>query len=753
MEEASLPIETTPKIIERIEEKKFNLMKNNNIYILSIIKTNNDSIIFNLNIDSKFSINYYELDYESKLLRNLSKLFKFCSNLDEYYSVLLENLEKNNIEIEFLNDKAKLFFKISLPTKKEENVFLILNKKTINLNELLDKLKSKINDIEEGQLKLEKNVEKKIIRINEIISKYNNLENTINEIDKFKNFYTDIDKTEKNNKINEIEKNFDNMILELDNINKLNNEKKLIKEEEENIREIIKKIPSIIFKINLIKDYQKKIRYRLNENDSLFNEMNSKLINCQNIIERNNEEIKIIKDNQKKTKNYIEEENNEINSIKLNNSGLNKKGEIKELKNGNLKNILEEIEKLHKENLELKNAIEENDEKIQTFNELLKEKKDLKESDKELFTKEDNKDLKINELDIKEDIKDVKKTTKKDNLNNPNEFKFYKTISSDLFSNNFYNNRACIFCSKEDNNIYVAYGVLSLNLECYDIINDKKFILIEKIHKDIFNSCRYFYDEKNKRDLLFTTSLDAHVKVIHFKKENSKIIVDLNFESEQEVIINTSILFFESILVPFSKLGTVKLYTFNLEYIGELEQNAEFILGLSKYYSKKKKRNFALIANRRGIFAYYLSTLRLYKQFFPPLIEEEKEKYLFDEAYAIEKDYKEILIGPRFYFGYLHLWDFIKGDLIDTIKINSGISDICIWNNKYIFSSLNNEEESQFALINLNNKEVEKFFLVDKKDSKGSGIKVLKNKSKGTYLISYSLSGKLDLYKLDKKCL
>ena len=33
-----------------------------------------------------------------------------------------------------------------------------------------------------------------------------------------------------------------------------------------------------------------------------------------------------------------------------------------------------------------------------------------------------------------------------------------------------------------------------------------------------FDSCRYFYDENNKRDLILTTSLDNHVKVINFKK-------------------------------------------------------------------------------------------------------------------------------------------------------------------------------------------------------------------------------------------
>ena len=68
------------------------------------------------------------------------------------------------------------------------------------------------------------------------------------------------------------------------------------------------------------------------------------------------------------------------------------------------------------------------------------------------------------------------------------------TISSDLFIDNFYNNRACIFTYYKDNKIYVAYGVKStLDLECYDVNSDKKFTIIKKLHNKNFDSIRYFY--------------------------------------------------------------------------------------------------------------------------------------------------------------------------------------------------------------------------------------------------------------------
>ena len=105
--------------------------------------------------------------------------------------------------------------------------------------------------------------------------------------------------------------------------------------------------------------------------------------------------------------------------------------------------------------------------------------------------------------------------------NDPRNFTFYKTISYNIFNTNFYNNRACIFTYYKDNNIYIVYGVISFDLECYDIINDKKFILIQKLHKDSFDSCRHFYDNINNRDLIFTSSFDKHVKILNFKRQDS----------------------------------------------------------------------------------------------------------------------------------------------------------------------------------------------------------------------------------------
>ena len=283
----------------------------------------------------------------------------------------------------------------------------------------------------------------------------------------------------------------------------------------------------------------------------------------------------------------------------------------------------------------------------------------------------------------------------------PKKFTFYKTISVDIFNRNYYNNRACIFIYSKDSNIYIVYGAKTLDLEYYDVIKEKKYILIKKIHQMPFESCRQFYDKTNNRNLILTSSFDEHVKVINFKKEKSEIIMDLNLESDIITIINTAFLINNKILVPFSNVesGIIDLYNMNSTKIGKIEK-CGFILGLSGYFWKKIKKYFILVANLKGIFVYYEDNLSIYKKFVPKFHNKNEYTNGFGEGHIIENNELLILFCPCFYHGYLFCFDFSNGCLINKISFASGISDICIWDNNNIFVSFNKCNDYHFVLIN-----------------------------------------------------
>ena len=138
----------------------------------------------------------------------------------------------------------------------------------------------------------------------------------------------------------------------------------------------------------------------------------------------------------------------------------------------------------------------------------------------------------------------------------------------------------------------------------------------------------------------------------------------------------------------------------------------------------------------------------MHHKFIPPFTEKEKENNGFDEPYIIEKDGKYILIGPCFYHPYLFFWDFFDGDLIYKMEFESGISDICLWDDDYLFASFIHGDY-QFALINVNDKKVEKTFSHKEGEQRGCGVKIVKNKFYGNYLISTGLNGYLDLYSMN----
>ena len=556
-------------------------------------------------------------------------------------------------------------------------------------------------------------------------------------------------------------------------------------------------------KLNLIEKNQDKLKEIINNNNKEINQINKEIYNNKDSLEKVNKDIILIEQSQKNMKNSFNDEILKINSLELNQSKLEKKRE------DNVKNINESLKKALKEIELLKNKINENEKDIKIFKEKIKklEEEKIKKSEEKEDIKEVKKEMQIKKLPIKEYSSNTFKREYNRNNNNyilssrlkqnhyknlslltepnvyekennsikekniekdyfnkrmernftetnffkkPDKFVLNRTISTDLFNKNCYNNRACIFNYQKDD-IYIVFGVLSLDLVCYNCNNNyivNKFILFTKLHKDNFDSVRHFYDSKNYRDLIITSSLDSHVKVINFKVRDSTIILDLNFEYLENVIINTAYFINNEIMIPFAyhnKKGTISFY--NLEFgfeINEVKEDPGFVLCLNGYYHEYAKKYYAIVSNTEGIYVYNINDYSLYNRFTPRM----SLKYnSFTEGHVIEKDEKVILIGTIFSQGFIFLWNLISKNLIEIITLSNGITDICLWNNNYIFACLNGGMKDKFVLLNLNNKNIEKRF-DDIKDNNCIGIKILKHRTEGDFLITFSSSGKLYLYKM-----
>lgn len=539
-----------------------------------------------------------------------------------------------------------------------------------------------------------------------------------------------------NYKIKDIQHNQENLKKAIEDINKDMN---LIRDKQNNIEKEIKSIKNI----------QSKTQTK-NENDDY-----KKIKAISDKIFENFEKIK----NERITYSEIEQKVEELNKKNDENQNIinNQKNSLDELTNkaSNCKNSLEEkikdINEIKENQIEMKKEFDEKKEKIESA---INEVSSIKKQNDMLAKRMNDNERKIKVLQKKLE----KKVIKKEKGKRPINYKLEKTISSDLFEKKYIDNKcACIFNYNEDDNIYIVYGIKNFDLECYDIQNDNKFIIIKNLHGDFFFSCRHFYNEEKIQDLIITSSFDNHVKVTNFQKEKSEVILDLNFE-EKPKPINTAYFSHDYIIVPFSdnSEGSVEIYSMDSYLIEEFEGNSGYILGLTTYFCEKRDQNFILVSNRKGILSYIFDKFYLFEEYSPPdsskeiMVKENMDENGFSEAYVIEDGDNLILVGPSFNLG-LYFWDFISGDLISRMDIK-GINNICLWNNDFILASVNKSDLCEFILIDANNNKIGKKIGGDGiKDQIGCGIQLLRNLSKGNFLISFSNKGELKLYTLESK--
>ena len=151
MNSASAPLSTKPQqekeLILESENKQYNLK----IYILSDIY-----LEIKEKEKEKITNEIYIGNFSLKNLLELSKIFRFCDNLDEAFDTIVSIYESKKIILNKNNDKMIIILKADLPNGKTEEVKLILRKKELKKDVLIEELVKRINLLEEKNKNLEK---------------------------------------------------------------------------------------------------------------------------------------------------------------------------------------------------------------------------------------------------------------------------------------------------------------------------------------------------------------------------------------------------------------------------------------------------------------------------------------------------------------------------------------------------------------------------------------------------------------------
>ena len=148
-----------------VKSKEYILKEENREFKIKIIFSSD--ITIEANELDKFKSIFYSNIFSLDSLIKLSRGFKICEDINEAYDIIEEILEKQKASINHSNEnELSLNIKVDLPGGKIQDVNLFLNKKEINKDILIEELVKKVNQLEEENRTLKKD-------INEIKEKLN----------------------------------------------------------------------------------------------------------------------------------------------------------------------------------------------------------------------------------------------------------------------------------------------------------------------------------------------------------------------------------------------------------------------------------------------------------------------------------------------------------------------------------------------------------------------------------------------------
>ena len=134
-----------------------------------ILKTENRTFKIKLYLSSDITIEVNELNkikgifysgtFSLDALVELSRGFRICEDIKEAYDIIVQILENKKASINNISEnEISLIIKVDLPGGKVQDVTLTLNKKKMNDNAIIEELVKKVNQLEEENRNLKKDI-------------------------------------------------------------------------------------------------------------------------------------------------------------------------------------------------------------------------------------------------------------------------------------------------------------------------------------------------------------------------------------------------------------------------------------------------------------------------------------------------------------------------------------------------------------------------------------------------------------------
>ena len=292
--------------------------------------------------------------------------------------------------------------------------------------------------------------------------------------------------------------------------------------------------------------------------------------------------------------------------------------------------------------------------------------------------------------------------------NNPNNIKFLKDIVKDSYDHYGLVNAFIVFKSINDI-LYLIYATQNKSFISYDLINNKIIKEIKNYHNEYINNFSHYLDKINKRDLIISISSDDN---------NIRLWNVTNWECLANITnINKSGLLYSACFLNNNDHNyiltsnynndrtpeNIKIFDFNSEKIGEIEDSDDNTLIIKTYYDGILSKTYIVTGNARYIKSYDCCNNKLYHKYDDTRF---LDSYTYYHEDIIIKDINnKIKLIECYGDGNVRIWNFHSGIILKKIKITDDyISSICLWKDNYIFIGTN----GKILLLELKNEIIAK---------------------------------------------
>ena len=278
---------------------------------------------------------------------------------------------------------------------------------------------------------------------------------------------------------------------------------------------------------------------------------------------------------------------------------------------------------------------------------------------------------------------------------NPEEISFINNLAEDSFSNNLSINSFIVFKTINDI-LCLAYTNENKSIITYSLDNNKKINEIKNAHRYYIYDLRYHLDEIHHRDLVLSISLDDNnIKI--WDINNLECLLNLDNIYKKKSLIAAC--FYRSKKQNFIITGINNDYDpikmINLENLKtqKLLDSKDKIYFIDFYYDKNSSKNYIITSDEIYAQSFVLKEKKLYHLYY------DKDDFINYKSINIWKADGIIQLIEAGKRGYVRIWDFHSGKLLNKIKINkNGVSCLCLWNSEYIWAGC---DDKKIRLVDL----------------------------------------------------